>query len=133
MVFTVACRSSLTKAMSAKLLAPTTTTRTVPPTLLRFFSTADSEGKGQVKFFSEKGFGFIAPDDGGDDLFVHWSEIQKEGFKTLNDEETVSFTKTFDEGKGKWAATNVTGEGDGIPSRGGGGRGGGGGGGRDRW
>ncbi|RUR32336.1 cold-shock protein [Vreelandella andesensis] len=50
---------------------------------------------GTVKWFNEtKGYGFISPDDGGDDLFAHFSEIQAEGFKTLQDGQKVSFEVT---------------------------------------
>jgi len=50
---------------------------------------------GTVKWFNEgKGFGFITPDDGGKDLFAHFSEIQGSGFKTLAESQRVKFEVT---------------------------------------
>ena len=48
---------------------------------------------GSVKWFSsEKGFGFITPEGGGDDLFVHFSAIQGDGYKSLDEGDEVEFT-----------------------------------------
>merc|ERR1719420_227047 len=85
--------------------------------------------RGTVKFFNaEKGYGFINGDD-GNDYFVHFSQIQTEGFKSLGDGEDVEFDVQTDPNNGKLKAANVTGPG-GAPPRGsdrkGGGKGGGG-------
>lgn len=48
--------------------------------------------EGTVKWFNpDKGFGFIAPEEGGEDLFVHFSEIQSTGFKSLDEGQRVEF------------------------------------------
>jgi cold shock protein len=52
-------------------------------------------GVGTVKWFSsEKGYGFITPENGGKDLFVHFSAIQADGFKTLNEGDKVEYEET---------------------------------------
>ncbi len=62
---------------------------------------------GTVKWFNEtKGFGFISQDDGGDDVFVHFSAIQTEGFKTLPEGAKVNYD-VQDGPKGP-QASNVT-------------------------
>jgi CspA family cold shock protein len=62
--------------------------------------------KGKVKWFNErKGFGFIIPDEGGKDLFVHHSNIQADGFRSLQDGQDVEFEVA--EGKKGPEATNV--------------------------
>ncbi|HPL82089.1 MAG TPA: cold-shock protein [Anaerolineaceae bacterium] len=48
--------------------------------------------KGTVKWFNgEKGFGFIAPEDGSKDVFVHYSSIQVDGYRTLKEDQKVEF------------------------------------------
>ena len=49
--------------------------------------------QGTVKWFNaDKGFGFIAPDDGGADVFVHHSAIEMDGYRTLQDNQRVEYT-----------------------------------------
>jgi cold shock protein len=64
---------------------------------------------GTVKWFNDaKGFGFITPDGGGEDLFAHFSAIQSSGFKSLKEGQKVSFDIT-DGNKGKKQASNIQG------------------------
>jgi CspA family cold shock protein len=63
--------------------------------------------QGTVKWFSEdRGYGFISPDDGGKDLFVHHSGIAGNGFKSLDEGEKVSYEAT--QGKKGMQAENVS-------------------------
>ena len=62
---------------------------------------------GTVKWFNEsKGFGFIAPSDGGEDVFVHFNAIQGSGFKTLSEGQSVTFE--VEKGPKGLQAANVT-------------------------
>ena len=66
-----------------------------------------SKIKGNVKWFNEsKGFGFITPEDGSKDVFVHFSAIQNDGYKSLDEGQKVSFT--IESGAKGPAAGNVT-------------------------
>jgi CspA family cold shock protein len=64
---------------------------------------------GTVKWFnSEKGFGFISNDNGGEDVFVHFSSIQTNGYKSLNEADRVIFdTETDPKNSSKLRAINV--------------------------
>lgn len=62
---------------------------------------------GTVKWFNNaKGFGFIAPQDGGDDVFVHFSAIKSDGYRTLSEGQSVTFE--VEQGPKGLQATDVT-------------------------
>ncbi len=63
---------------------------------------------GTVKWFNDqKGFGFIAPDNGGTDVFVHISAVEKAGMRTLTEGQKISFDLQRDPKKGKDSAANL--------------------------
>ncbi len=62
---------------------------------------------GTVKFFNpDKGFGFIAPEDGGNDAFVHISAVERAGLRTLDKDQRVSYDLEKDQ-RGKMSAVNI--------------------------
>ncbi len=62
--------------------------------------------QGTVKWFnSQKGFGFIQPDNGGNDVFVHISAVEAAGMRSLNEGQKITYEVTSD--RGKEAATNL--------------------------
>ena len=63
---------------------------------------------GTVKWFNPtKGFGFIQPDGGGADIFVHISAVERAGLSSLNEGQKVSFDEERDAKKGKTSAVNI--------------------------
>ncbi|MGH6819227.1 MAG: cold-shock protein [Methylovirgula sp.] len=63
---------------------------------------------GTVKFFNEqKGYGFIAPDSGGKDVFVHVSAVERSGLRGLVEGQKISFDVETDRRSGKLAAVNL--------------------------
>ena len=64
--------------------------------------------KGTVKWFNgQKGFGFIQPDDGSKDVFVHISAVERAGMQSLNEGQKVSYDVVADRKTGKSAAENL--------------------------
>lgn len=74
-------------------------------------------GAGVVKWFNAtKGFGFIKPDDGGEDLFVHVSAVEQSGLRGLEEGQTVAYDVELDRRKGKTSAVNLRVTGSAPPS-----------------
>ncbi|GAA4718182.1 cold-shock protein [Sphingomonas lutea] len=70
---------------------------------------------GTVKFFNDsKGYGFIAPETGGNDAFVHISAVEKSGMRTLRENQRVSYELQEDR-RGKMAAVNLQDASDTVP------------------
>jgi CspA family cold shock protein len=64
--------------------------------------------QGTVKFFNEqKGFGFIQPDDGSKDVFVHISAVERAGMRALNEGQKIAFDVVADRRTGKSSADNL--------------------------
>jgi CspA family cold shock protein len=64
--------------------------------------------QGTVKFFNgQKGFGFIQPDDGGKDVFVHISAVERAGMGALNEGQKIAFDVVADRRTGKLSADNL--------------------------
>ena len=63
---------------------------------------------GTVKWFNEtKGYGFIAPEDGSNDVFVHISAVQSSGMHSLNEGDTIGYDVEVDKMRGKSSAVNL--------------------------
>ena len=64
--------------------------------------------KGTVKWFNAtKGYGFISPDNGGGDVFVHISAVEQSGLGTLNEGQAISYEVEVDQQRGKSSAVNL--------------------------
>ena len=62
---------------------------------------------GTVKFYNEKGFGFIQPDDGGKDVFVHATALERAGMRGLAEGQKVAFDTAEERRSGKIAVNNI--------------------------
>jgi CspA family cold shock protein len=77
-----------------------------PQTPIGVFKRRPDMATGTVKFFnSQKGFGFIQPDDGGKDVFVHISAVERAGMSNLNEGQKLTFDVVSE--RGKLAAANL--------------------------
>ena len=78
----------------------------MPPSQSR--ERIENMNKGTVKWFNAtKGYGFISPDNGGGDVFVHISAVEQAGLGSLNEGQTVSYDVQVDQQRGKSSAVNL--------------------------
>jgi CspA family cold shock protein len=69
---------------------------------------AEQMATGTVKFFNgEKGYGFITPEDGGTDVFLHISALEAAGIRNVSEGDRLSFDAVMDQRKGKTNAQNI--------------------------
>jgi len=74
----------------------------------RLLERRDKMAQGTVKWFNgQKGFGFIAPNDGGNDVFVHISAVERAGLSNLAEGQKVEFEAKTDKMRGKTSAENL--------------------------
>lgn len=63
---------------------------------------------GKVKWFNDqKGYGFIKPDEGGQDIFVHISAVERSGLRSLQEDQAISYELHTDERRGKTSAVDL--------------------------
>lgn len=102
-------RSTLSAAIRIQSAAAPRANTFVLPALARSFADTGNVYKGTVKWFdSTKGFGFLVPDDGSPDVFVHQSAIFKDGFRSLAEGEPIEY-KLTQKDNGRTQAVEVTG------------------------
>lgn len=100
-----------TKVFGFMMVQPRATAVMARSSSLSMSADSDAVQSGKVKWFdTTKGFGFISPVDGSSDVFVHQSEIQMEGFRSLAEEEDVEYRVETDK-NGRKKAVHVTGPG----------------------
>ena len=99
-------RTLLTQAR--RILRWVTKKCSIPAALKRYQRKGSLVPKGTVKWFNaQKGFGFIQPDDGGNDVFVHISAVERAGLSQLNEGQKVSYETVISPKNGKASAENL--------------------------
>eukprot|EP00615_Pteridomonas_danica_P013522 CAMPEP_0114353588 /NCGR_PEP_ID=MMETSP0101-20121206/18767_1 /TAXON_ID=38822 ORGANISM="Pteridomonas danica, Strain PT" /NCGR_SAMPLE_ID=MMETSP0101 /ASSEMBLY_ACC=CAM_ASM_000211 /LENGTH=122 /DNA_ID=CAMNT_0001494481 /DNA_START=172 /DNA_END=540 /DNA_ORIENTATION=- len=102
-------KSTISAALRVRSAIAPKSTNMMFPAFARYFADTGNIYKGSVKWFdSTKGFGFLVPEDGTPDVFVHQTAIFKDGFRSLAEGESVEY-KLTSKGNGRTQAIEVTG------------------------